>query len=73
VDQVRADEKLRLTVGQLADGVSVPNFLKKRFRHRKKEGRWTGTMFRLLRLPSFESSNIPEVLTPPELETPNPT
>eukprot|EP01035_Chromulina_nebulosa_P007593 gene7594-10247_t len=26
VDQVRADEELRLAVGQLADGVSVPDF-----------------------------------------------
>jgi hypothetical protein len=27
VDQVRADEELRLAIGQLADGVSIPDFL----------------------------------------------
>jgi hypothetical protein len=30
---VRADEQLSLTAGQLANGVSVPDFLKKRFGH----------------------------------------
>ena len=34
VDEVRADQQLRLAVGQLADGVGVPYFLEERFRHR---------------------------------------
>jgi hypothetical protein len=33
VDQVQADIELRLSVGQLADRVAVPDFLKERLRH----------------------------------------
>ena len=36
VDEVRADQQLRLAVGQLADGVSVPYFLEERFCHGKR-------------------------------------
>jgi len=36
VDEVRADQQLRLAVGQLADGVSVPYFLEERFCHGDK-------------------------------------
>jgi hypothetical protein len=33
VDEVRADEELRLAVGERADGVSVPDFFEKGFGH----------------------------------------
>ncbi len=40
VDEVRADEQLRLAVGQLADGVGVPDFLEERLRHGQEWSRF---------------------------------
>ena len=36
MDEVRADQQLRLAVGQRADGVGVPHFLEERFCHGDK-------------------------------------